>query len=561
MSLFSTIMKCALTPDKHLEYNHYPTLLVGLGGLGSRVVDGICSQLDPLEGFYGRLSCTDEAERPVEFTPTVLAFAIDADTHALQSLPHIPKQDRISLARLRHPGELFEALPKTKNWFPNRQQLLYRFMNEGASSVRSISRLSYELSLLEQRFDSLLAGACTLAASCVEHECPMRVSIVTSLTGGTGSGIFIQLALLIREHLLKHYPSVVVKIHGELILPSTFAAILPVSGPAKCRMDANAYAAMKELNAINEHFFNNTAAVELDYGYEHTGEQPSYVEFLPYDYCFLYDQPEFGKDFLGTPIRDAIIARLFDPSANAVNEEFVTKLRTSARKHAGNLYGTFYKELRCGIELSKLKPFKFGSGEYYTSYHSVIDRMLQTVTPHLHKDWHKELQDIGAEASPVETAFSTSYEMDINRSAAPSPSVPKIPPEDFVFISYSSREIEVANQIKHILETNGVPCWMAPQSIPGGSDYGNEIPKAIDKCKAFLLLLSDASQNSNWVPKEIGLAIGKGKIIVPFQIDNSAITDAFNFYLTNSQRISAYNRMTEAYQELLHRLVAILTQA
>jgi DNA ligase (NAD+) len=75
---------------------------------------------------------------------------------------------------------------------------------------------------------------------------------------------------------------------------------------------------------------------------------------------------------------------------------------------------------------------------------------------------------------------------------------------------------------------------MAPQSIPAGSDYGHEIPKAIEKCKAFLLLLSDASQNSNWVPKEVGLAIGKGKIVVPFQIDNATISEAFNFYLTNS---------------------------
>lgn len=100
---------------------------------------------------------------------------------------------------------------------------------------------------------------------------------------------------------------------------------------------------------------------------------------------------------------------------------------------------------------------------------------------------------------------------------------------------------------------------MAPQSIPAGSDYGNEIPKAIEKCKAFLLLLSDASQNSNWVPKEVGLAIGKGKIVVPFQIDNATISEAFNFYLTNSQRISAYNRMTEAYQELLNRLKDILS--
>ena len=53
--------------------------------------------------------------------------------------------------------------------------------------------------------------------------------------------------------------------------------------------------------------------------------------------------------------------------------------------------------------------------------------------------------------------------------------------------------------------------------------------------------------------------MGKGKIIVPFQIDNSVISDSFDFYLTNSQRISAYNRMSDAYKELTNRLLYLLS--
>jgi len=134
-----------------------------------------------------------------------------------------------------------------------------------------------------------------------------------------------------------------------------------------------------------------------------------------------------------------------------------------------------------------------------------------------------------------------------------------IPKGDFVFISYSTKDQDIADQTKKVLETNGFSCWMAPQSIPAGSDYGEEIPKAINNCKVFLLLLSQSSQDSNWVPKEVGQAIGKGKTVVPFQIDNAAIKDSFDFYLTNSQRISAYNRISEAYQELVKRLLDILS--
>jgi hypothetical protein len=142
------------------------------------------------------------------------------------------------------------------------------------------------------------------------------------------------------------------------------------------------------------------------------------------------------------------------------------------------------------------------------------------------------------------------------------PSVSQAPVNttNFVFISYSTKEVSVAEQTKNILEANGIRCWMAPKSIPAGSDYGQEIPAAIESCKALILILSEASQKSHWVPKEVGMAIGKGKIIIPFQIDDSIISEAFNFYLTNSQRISAYNRMAEAFQELTTRARNVLAE-
>ena len=59
-----------------------------------------------------------------------------------------------------------------------------------------------------------------------------------------------------------------------------------------------------------------------------------------------------------------------------------------------------------------------------------------------------------------------------------------------VFISYSSKEYDEAYAIKQVLETNGISCWMAPQSIPSGSDYSHEIPRAIKSCEVFLLILS-----------------------------------------------------------------------
>ena len=70
---------------------------------------------------------------------------------------------------------------------------------------------------------------------------------------------------------------------------------------------------------------------------------------------------------------------------------------------------------------------------------------------------------------------------------------------------------------------------MAPYSIPPGSDYGSEIPPAIKNCDVFVLVLSYASQDSVWVPKEVDMALSNRKPIIPVHIDNSDINDSFDF--------------------------------
>jgi hypothetical protein len=197
------------------------------------------------------------------------------------------------------------------------------------------------------------------------------------------------------------------------------------------------------------------------------------------------------------------------------------------------------------MELNQIEKLRNGTGQYFSSYHKLVNHQPTTISPHLNKNWHLEMKNIGEEIPAAPAATPSSAEESAQQGK-------------YVFISYSSRDFEAAAQLKRVLETNGISCWMAPQSIPAGSDYANEIPKAIEAAGAFLLLLSDASQKSQWVPKELSIAISKPIVVVPFQIDNADICAAFNFYLTNSQRITAYNRVTDAYQELLHRLKNLL---
>ena len=127
-----------------------------------------------------------------------------------------------------------------------------------------------------------------------------------------------------------------------------------------------------------------------------------------------------------------------------------------------------------------------------------------------------------------------------------------------IFISYKSEDFDQANWLRSVLEANGFSCWMAPASIPGGSNYAREIPQAIDQCRVFVLALTQRCQDSIWVPKELDRAINSGKIIMPFMLENCALTDDFNFYLSNVQRYNAYQNKAAAVERMLRDLQALL---
>ena len=104
-----------------------------------------------------------------------------------------------------------------------------------------------------------------------------------------------------------------------------------------------------------------------------------------------------------------------------------------------------------------------------------------------------------------------------------------------VFISYSSKDESKAIEIRDYLVEKNLKCWMAPDSIPVGSNYQSEIPKGIENANILVLVLSENSQKSIWVPKEVSYALDQGKCILPFEISKGDLLPAFKFLLINIQ--------------------------
>lgn len=110
--------------------------------------------------------------------------------------------------------------------------------------------------------------------------------------------------------------------------------------------------------------------------------------------------------------------------------------------------------------------------------------------------------------------------------------------DKYVFISYSSKNQQMADSIRHLLIENEISCWMAPYDIPAGSKYAYVINDALEKCSCLLLLLTNASQMSQFVEREIERAITYNKPIIPMQLEDLKLNSGFKFYIGNSQIIA-----------------------
>jgi formylglycine-generating enzyme required for sulfatase activity len=123
-----------------------------------------------------------------------------------------------------------------------------------------------------------------------------------------------------------------------------------------------------------------------------------------------------------------------------------------------------------------------------------------------------------------------------------------------LFISHSSADAETAHALVTDFENRGITCWMAPRDIPMGSSYQGEIVKAIERCRAMLLLFSSAANESEHVLREVELAAQNRKPIYPLRIDATEPAGGLRYMLANKQwveRKALGNRLVETVEQLL----------
>ncbi|PIE46015.1 MAG: hypothetical protein CSA45_01105 [Gammaproteobacteria bacterium] len=231
------------------NYNPYeingPTLMIGLGGLGSSIVRNVYDGL------------------PDNYKANAIAHVMDTDVLELSNEHYAKLYNQGCVTQTSPPltvGTCVEHLgnkTSVKQWFPPIRSLEYKQMIKGAAQVRAISRLAMLYTINSGRIDELNRNIDKLLL--LKHDGlkdAIRVVIVNSLAGGTGSGSFMQIALYVREYLKQQHSFTNATFRSFLVMPEIFIKNGDYNTKGSTGEDmkrtvrANGYACFKELDAL-----------------------------------------------------------------------------------------------------------------------------------------------------------------------------------------------------------------------------------------------------------------------------------------------------------------------
>ena len=118
----------------------------------------------------------------------------------------------------------------------------------------------------------------------------------------------------------------------------------------------------------------------------------------------------------------------------------------------------------------------------------------------------------------------------------------------YVFLSHSSTDAEVALGLCKELESNGIECFLAPRDIRSGYEYAAEIVQGIDRSDVMILILSNKSNTSPHVLREVERAVSKNIPLIVYRIEDVVLTKSMEYFLMAHQWV---NGKTNDYQEMI----------
>ena len=125
-----------------------------------------------------------------------------------------------------------------------------------------------------------------------------------------------------------------------------------------------------------------------------------------------------------------------------------------------------------------------------------------------------------------------------------------------VFISYSSKDKDVAFYLLDKIEKQGIKCWIAPRNEIAGLTYAHQILRAIENSYVVLVCFSTNANTSEHVESEVDIAYCAGKIIIPFRIDECEMSAGLRYYLNKKHWLNGIPIDEEAVEKLISSIIA-----
>jgi len=88
-----------------------------------------------------------------------------------------------------------------------------------------------------------------------------------------------------------------------------------------------------------------------------------------------------------------------------------------------------------------------------------------------------------------------------------------------IFLSHSHHDRELAGEIKAELQLFGADVFVAHEDIKPTQEWQEAIMQYLKECEAFVALLTDRFEDSDWTDQETGIALALEKIIIPIKLD------------------------------------------
>lgn len=254
-----------------------PTLIVGLGGTGSKVALKVANKV------------SEEQRQKIGFA------VFDTDVNELREIKEKnPFVHTIQTSTKLSVGEYLDIDKHARDtWFPVNPILNSKTLTEGAGQVRAVSRMAFETAVRAGKMEELHKAIEDLyKLEGGEYEQALRVIIVSSLAGGTGSGLILPVALYIKNYLATRFRQSANITRGFFLLPEVFYGVIPGQAERN-NLKSNAYATLRELDAflmkgdstLPERYQNS---VKIEFPMVSSDEFEEY-NVRPYDFCFLFD--------------------------------------------------------------------------------------------------------------------------------------------------------------------------------------------------------------------------------------------------------------------------------